>query len=125
MGTGFMVPPPPFVSPSATVVAKAADDTLDITDFGKNLTNTGAGATVVLTLPAASAVAGMSTRVQVTAAQIVRVDPNGTEKIYLGGDGAAGKYLNIAAVIGNYADIYCDGVDFHVTAYSGVLTKEA
>ena len=124
MPTGYMVPPPPVVAPNATVTAKTADATLALANFGTIITNTGSSGTVVLTLPAASAVAGCSIKVQVTAAQIVRCLPASGEKVYLGGDGVASKYLNIAGVVGNFADLYSDGVQYLVTNYAGVLTKE-
>lgn len=123
---GYMIPGPPFVNPKATVVAKAADATLTVAECnGSNITNTGASGTITLTLPAVASSGGVAFRVQLTVAQIVRLDPSGTEKIYLGGDGAAGKYLNIAAAIGNFATVFCDGVVWLVTNYSGVATKEA
>ena len=125
-GSGFLVPRPPFVAPNATVVALTTGTTLTVADHGaKNVTNTGAGGTNTHTLPAVADAAGVSIRFQTTAAQIVRLDPSGTEKIFLGGSGVAGKYLNIAATIGNFADVYCDGVQWHVISYSGVVTKEA
>lgn len=114
----------PVVSPSATVAAKAADATLTASDMGKNITNTGASGTVALTLPAVSESRGKYFRVQVTAAEIVQLDP-GTSSVYLGGSGVADKYAQLAGVIGNYADVYCDGTDWLITAYSGVATKEA
>lgn len=110
---------------NTTVKANTATADMNGYDFEKNNTNTGSSGTIVLTLPAASSLKGQKTRIQITAAQIVRVTPATGEKIYLGGDGVASKYLNIAAVIGNYAEIYCDGTSFYVTGYSGVLTKEA
>lgn len=113
------------ISPKASVSAKDATATLATTDFNKILTNTGASGTVVLTLPAAANVSGDGIKVQITVAQIVQLTPATGEKIYLGGSGVASKYLNIAGVIGNYADIYSDGTDYIVTNYSGVLTKEA
>jgi hypothetical protein len=61
---------------------------------------------VVLTLAAASTFNPGTMRVQLTAAQIVRVTPASGEKVYLGGDGVASKYLNIAGVIGNYCEIF-------------------
>jgi hypothetical protein len=125
MPTGYFVPAPPRVVSNATVTAKATDATLALANFGTIITNTGAGGTVVLTLPAASAVAGCTVRVQVTVAQIVRCLPASGEKVFLGGDGVASKYLNIAAVIGNYAELYSDGVQYHVINYAGVVTKEA
>lgn len=121
---GTMIPPAPLVSPKATVVAKAADAILTVADCGKIITNTGAAAGITLTLPAAADAAGCSLRVQLTVAQTVTLDP-GTGKIYLGGSGVADKTCIVAGVIGNYADIYSDGVDWLVIGYSGVLTKEA
>lgn len=115
----------PIVSPKATVEANTADATLAAANFGKIQTNTGASGTIVLTLPAASTVAGKAIKVALTVAQIVRVKPATGEKVYLTGSGVASKYLNIAGVIGNYVDIYCDGTDFLVVGGDGVLTKEA
>jgi len=115
----------PLVAPNATVVAKAATANLAAADFGKNITNTGASGAIVLTLPAAATVSGKSMRVQLTVAQNVSLSPAATEKVFLGGDGVANKDLVIAGVIGNYADIYCDGTNYLVVGYSGVLTKEA
>jgi hypothetical protein len=58
-------------------------------------------------------------------AQIVSLSPVSTEAIYLGGSGVVNKDLNIAGVIGNFVDLYSDGVNFLVGNYSGVVTKEA
>lgn len=115
----------PIVPPSATVSAQAATATLVAADMNKNLTNTGASGTITLTLPAVSGLAGYVCHVELTVAQIVRVDPAGTESIYLGGSGVAGKYANIAAVIGNMIDIYCDGNQWLIVGRDGVVTKEA
>lgn len=115
----------PVVAPNATVSAQASSASLSSSDMGKNITNTGAAGTITLTLPLASQSLGRGFRVQLTVAQIVRLDPSGTESIYLGGSGVAGKYLNIAAVIGNYVNVYCDGTQWLVLDYSGVLTKES
>jgi hypothetical protein len=123
MTTGYMVPPPPFVAPDATVVEYDGDATLDIDDFGKNLTNTGATAEVDLTLPAPAVVAGLSTRVYLTTDNILELVPASGESIYLGGSGTEDEKLNIAAVVGNFAEIYSDGEKYHVLRYSGVLTK--
>jgi hypothetical protein len=114
------------VSPKAAVVAEASTTALTVAAHGgKNVTNTGAGGAVVYTLPAAADAAGVALRIQVTAAQTVTLEPAGTDKVYLGGSGVAGKYALIAGVIGNFATIWSDGVDWHITAYSGVVTKEA
>jgi hypothetical protein len=115
----------PQVNPSATVAAKTATATLTASDFGKNLTNTGASGTIVLTLPSASAVRDLCVRIQVTVAQIVSLSPISTEAVFLGGNGVVNKDLSIAGVIGNYVDVYSDGTRFLVTGYAGVATKEA
>lgn len=108
----------------STVLAKTADYTMLVADMGKNMTNTAAAGTVVLSLPAVNTCPNKGFRVQLLAAQIVRVLPVAGEAIYLGGSGVVTKYLNIAAVIGNYADIFCNGTSWGVTGYSGVVTKE-
>jgi hypothetical protein len=110
---------------STTVKANTATADMNDYDFAKNNTNTGASGEIILTLPAASTVVEQKMRVQLTVAQIVKLTPQTGEKIYLGGSGTASKYLSIAGVIGNYAEVYCDGTSFYVTNYSGVLTKES
>ncbi len=123
---GYIIPAPPFVDPKKAATAKATSATLTAAECnGYIITNAGSSGTVVLTLPAAATVAGCTFKIQVTVAQIVRCTPASGEKVYLGGDGVASKYLNIAAAIGNYADVYSDGVDYMVVGYSGVVTKEA
>jgi hypothetical protein len=124
-GTGYLVPRPPLVAPDAAVSAQAATASLVIADYGKNITNTGSSGTVVLTLLAAADAAGKSLRIQITVAQIVRLLPATGEAVCLGGSVVVTKYLNIAAVIGNFCDLYCDGTKYHVINYSGVVTKEA
>jgi len=124
MPTGYQVPPTPQIAPDATVQANAATATLAATAFGKNNTNTGAGGAIVLTLPAAATVAGQGLRLQVTVAQTVTLTPATGEKIFLGGSGVASKYALIAGVIGNFVEIYSDGVNYLITNYSGVVTKE-
>lgn len=115
----------PSTLATASQTAKTADYTVLATEMGTNFTNSGASGTVVFTLPAAARCPNKTVKFSCLAAQIVRVDPSGTEKIYLHGSGVAGKYLNIAAVIGNYADLFCDGLNWHVTYLAGVVTKEA
>ncbi len=110
---------------ATAVTAQAATATLVASDFGKTHTNTGSSGTIVLTLPAAAAVAGNFIRVQLTVAQIVRLQPVTGESIYFGGSGVVTKYLNIAGVIGNYVVVYSDGAAFHVIDADGVITKEA
>jgi len=125
MPTGYIVPPPPVVAANATVVAHAANATVLAADFGKIHTNTGAGAGIVLTLPAAATVAGQSLKIWLTVAQTVALSPAALEAVYLGGSGVVDKDAVIAAVIGNYCDVHSDGERYLVLSYSGVVTKEA
>lgn len=108
-----------------TVNAQATTATLNGTVFDTIITNTGSNGTIVLTLPAASVVAGKTIKVQLTVAQIVSLSPIATDAIFLGGSGVDNKDLSIAGVIGNYADVYSDGTNYFVASYSGVVTKEA
>lgn len=110
---------------STAVTAKAATATLVAADFGQTVTNTGAGGAIVLTLPAAAAVAGQYLRVQLTVAQTVTLTPVTGEKIYLGGSGVNSKYLLIAGVIGNSVTLLSDGSSYFVVQQVGVATKEA
>jgi hypothetical protein len=123
--SGLQVPTPPLVAPDGTVTAKTSTGNLAIADYGVNLTNTGAGAAIVLTLLAAALAAGMPLRLYITAAYTVTLTPQTGEKIYLAGSGVASKYLLVAGVIGNYVDLFCDGEKYLVQGYSGVITKEA
>lgn len=113
------------LSTLTTVKANAATADVAIADFMKNNTNTGSSGTIVLTLPTAASTKGQVSRVFVSVAQIVRLLPQTGEAIYLAGSGVVTKYLNIAAVIGNYVEIYSDGASYFVTASNGVVTKEA
>ncbi len=122
-GSGFLVPEPPLVPANATVVEHDAGATLTVASFAKIHTNTGDSDSQEITLPAAKDAAGMSLKYQLTVAQAVVLVPASGEKIFLGGSGTADEKLNIAGVIGNYADIYCDGEQYQVFDYSGVITK--
>jgi hypothetical protein len=124
MPTGYIIPPPLSVAADMTVKAQATTAAFAAADFPKNNTNTGASGGIVLTLPAASAVAGLSTRIQITAAQQVSLSPAATQAVYLGGSGVVNKDLVIAGVIGNYCDVYSNGEHYLVFGYSGVVTKE-
>lgn len=109
-----------------TVEAHTADDTLTAAESGSVHTNTGAGATITLALPAA--VVGLEFYFQVGAAQQLRLDPNGTETISLpstGVAGAAGKYL-VADAIGETVHILCAiAGTWAVMGYTGTWTSEA
>lgn len=115
----------PIVNPSATPVAYTGDATLVAADLNKNVTNSGAGGTVVLSLPAIAGTAGATLHVETTAAQIIRLLPVAGTAIALGGSAVVTKYLNIAAVIGNMVDLYSDGTRWLVVGRDGVITKEA
>jgi hypothetical protein len=124
-GSGYFIPEPPIHAADTAVLAKTADYTLTVADLAKIITNTGDLDALVLTLPAAADAAGLTLHVQLLAAQTVELLPVTGEKVFLGGDGVASKYLLIAGVIGNYAMVYSNGVSWLVFDYSGVLTKEA
>ena len=127
MPTNVETPPVLVVASNATAVDHDGDAALTIADAGKIHTNTGVdpAETITLTLPAAASFVGQALKIYLTSAEIVRLQPQTGEKIFLGGSGVASKYLNIAGVIGNYADVFCDGVQYVITDYSGVLTKQA
>lgn len=108
---------------TATVTSKTADFT--VVTLNQIYDNAGASGTVVFTLPAVKASKGKTVLLNALAAQIVRALPVTGEIINLNGSAVVTKYLNIAAVIGNYAELYCDGVQWMVTGYAGVVTKEA
>ncbi len=112
---------------SVTAVAKTSDYTIPTTAAGADAiyTNTAAGGTVVFTLPSVKVSHGATFRFHAFAAQIIRALPVTGEAINLSGSAVVTKYLNLAAVIGNYMDIYCDGTQWIVTSFSGVVTKEA
>lgn len=124
-GSGYLVPEPQILAADTAVLNKTADYTLLVADLNKIITNTGDVDALVLTLPKAADAAGLTLHVQLTAAQTVELLPVTLEKVFLGGDGVASKYLLIAGVIGNYALVYSDGVSWHCFDYNGVVTKEA
>lgn len=123
MPTGYLEPDPPCISPKAPVVVKAASATLTPAEFnGRIITNTGSITGITLTLPDPSLCAGCVMKVQVTGGFSMTLDP-GTKKIYVGGDGVAGKNAIIQGPTGTYLNIYSDGVDFLIFEYTGVVTK--
>lgn len=69
--------------------------------LNKTNTNLGASGTITLTLPALSTAAGKKIDFEVKAGQALRVDPDGSEKIFINGaEQAAGKYVECSAVGG-------------------------
>lgn len=127
VGEGFTLldnPVRPLVDVrTATVTAKTTDFT--IVSMDQVYSNSGASGTVVFTLPTVVGNAGKTLKFHSLAAQIIRALPQTGQAVNLNGSAVVTKYLNIAAVIGNYADLYCDGYQWVVTGYSGVVTKEA
>ena len=116
----------PVTLPSATATAHSSTATIaESALVNLNHTNTGAAGGVVLTIPSATKFAMQGFRVFVTAAQTVGISPAATERIWLAGSGVLNKDVEIAATIGNYADIYSDGTDWHCVRSNGVVTKEA
>ena len=115
----------PSVNLTQTPTAKTDDFTVTAASVAKLFSNLGASKTIVFTLPAVAEWAGHAMRFAVKAAQIIRLLPQTGEKIFLDGDGVATKYVNIAAVIGNFAEVFNNGTSIEVVAYNGVVTKEA
>lgn len=112
---------------TATVVSKTADYTVTLDDLEAPtvFNNTGDDGVQTLTLPSVASAKGKVLRAYCTAAQVIRLDPQATESVNYNGNAVAGKYLNLAGVIGNYVEVYCDGTQWVVTQANGVVTKEA
>lgn len=112
---------------NATYTTKTADYTVTVADLSEPtiFNNTGDTGTLVFTLPAVAKAKGKVIKVALTAAQIVRLLPQTGEAINLDGSAVVTKYLNVAGVIGNFVECYCDGSQWIVVNYSGVVTKEA
>jgi hypothetical protein len=102
-----------------TVLASAAAGT------GLIYTNAAAIGAVIFTLPTAESMAGSVIGFKSLAAQEIECLPVTGEKIFLHGDGVASKKLNVAGAIGNYVELYSDGVSWTVEEVNGVVTKEA
>jgi hypothetical protein len=110
----------------ATITAKTADYTVTVDDLKLPtiFTNAGAAGTIVFTLPSVAKAKGHVVLLNVLAAQIVRALPQTGEIVNYNGSVVVTKYLNIAGVIGNYAELFCDGVQWIVRDANGVVTKE-
>lgn len=111
----------------ATVTTKTADYTVTLADLRKPtiFNNSGASGTIVFSLPTVASAAFKVVRVHLLAAQIVRLDPNGSEVANYCGSVVAGKYVQLAGVIGNYIELFCDGRQWIVARGNGTITKEA
>lgn len=104
-----------------------ADDTLTAAEcYGSIHTSVGASGAITLTLP--PAVVGMDVMFRVGAAQELRIDPDGTEKISLpstGVPGAAGKYLTADAAGESVRLVCCKAGEWSVFGHTGTWTAEA
>lgn len=111
---------------ATSVEDHTAGDTLTAAESGTAHTNKGAGAAIVLALPVSTK--GMRFTFSVGAAQELRIDPNGTEKVSLpstGVPGAAGKYLT-ADAIGETISLVCfEAGIWGCVGYAGTWTAEA
>lgn len=105
---------------------QAATVTVTASDMGSTMTNTGASGATTFALPAA--LPGYEINARVTAAQQLRIDPNGTETIALpstGVQGAAGKYL-VADAIGETVQLRCNiAGTWDVLGFTGTWSHEA
>jgi hypothetical protein len=118
----------PTINPrTATVVTKTADYTVTQAELNAPtiFNNAGDSGTLVWTLPAVALSKGKVARFHSLAAQIMRLLPQTGEAVNLHGSAVVTKYLNIANVIGNYVEVYCDGTQWIVTDQAGVITKES
>jgi len=96
-----------FATPNTVVVeAKTANFNVAAGDSGKSYTNTGASGTITASLPAATI--GLQYDFFVGAAQVFRIDPNGTETIALhtGVQQAAGLFIH-NNVVGSFFRARC------------------
>ncbi|GEM_PF-1905906 len=111
----------------ATVVTKTADYSITESDLLKPtiFNNAGDDGTQVLSLPKASRSRGCVVRAHALATQAIRFLPQTGEAVNYNGSAVVTKYLNIAGVIGNYVELFCDGYQWVVTQANGAVTKEA
>jgi hypothetical protein len=119
----------PGMTTSAAKISAAFTSALTVADnfvsgmVYNNVSSTTAN--LAVQLPAVANNTGKYLTFFIGAAYVMRITPAAGEAIYLFGNGVVTKYLNIAAVVGNYATLYCDGVYWYVMATNGVVTKEA
>ncbi len=122
------IPAYPTIDPrTATVTAKTADYTVTVEDLETPtiFNNTGAAANVSFTLPAVKEAKGKVIRVNALAAQTARLIPQTGEAVNYNGNAVVSKYAQLAGVIGNYIEAFCDGTEWVITQANGVVTKEA
>lgn len=122
------MPAYPTIDPrTATVATKTADYTITVADLATPtiFNNTGDVDALVLTLPAVADAKGKVLVVHALAAQVIQLDPQAGEAVNYNGSAVVSKYAQLAGVIGNCIELFCDGSQWVVTKANGVVTKEA
>lgn len=111
----------------ATVTTKTDAYTITLADLALPtiFNNSGDNGDLALTLPTAASARGKVVRVALLAAQTVSMTPVTGDIINYNGSAVASKYCRVAGVIGNYIELFSDGVQWIVTRANGVVTKEA
>lgn len=123
-----IIPNYPTINPrTATVTTKTADYTITQADLDLPtiFNNTGDSGNLVYTLPAVASSKGKVVRIHALAAQTQQADPQAGEAVNYNGSAVVSKYAQLAGVIGNFMELYCDGTQWIVTQANGVVTKEA
>lgn len=123
-----LMPAYPTIDPrTATVTTKTADYTITMADLEAPtiFNNSGDSGNQVLTLPAVADAKGKVVRIHALAAQTIQADPQTGEAVNYNGSATVSKYAQLAGVIGNYMELFCDGEQWIVTRSSGVITKES
>lgn len=118
----------PTIDPrTATVITKTANYTITQADLDAPtiFNNAGASGNLVYTLPAVSLSKGKVVRIHALAAQTQQADPQAGEAVNYNGSAVVSKYAQLAGVIGNFMELYCDGTQWIITNANGVVTKEA
>ena len=112
---------------TATVTTKTADYTVTVADLETPtiFNNAGAAGNLVYTLPSVASAKGKVVRIHALAAQTQQADPQAGEAVNYNGSAVVSKYAQLAGVIGNCMEMFCDGTQWIVTQANGVVTKEA
>jgi hypothetical protein len=124
----YVVPAYPTIDlRTATVTTKTSDYTVTDADLKTPtiFNNSGGNGTIVFTLPSVADSKGKIVRFHSLAAQTIRVDPQDGEAINYNGSATVTEDASMAGTIGNYMEVYCDGVQWIITRSSGVITKAA
>lgn len=125
---GSLMPAYPTIDPrTATIATKTANYTITLEDLETPtiFNNAGDDGNQVLTLPAVADAKGKVVRAHALAAQTIQLDPQTGEAVNYNGSAVVSKYVQLAGVIGNYIELFCDGEQWIVTQANGVVTKEA